>query len=274
MLNSKYVSIDFILDKLYRDFGFENINRYDVAEWLWEVIGLLGIAYTYEPKSVENITVSNWRFEIPVDFMDFGTTGGIRDRLTQCPLKYATDLFQTIDNFTSDTTTTRFEGPTVVVNPDGTNNPNDTVFVVINTALFNAQQYTYKPTNGFFYCGFKEGNVDITYNAFPIDENSMPKVPDEVKYIRAVCNFIAWKIAFKLKLRNQIAADDFNKIEIEYLHSAGAARTKAILPDIHLMESIKDMSMRLIPLYNQYRAGFRYLNEEERLRAIDRKSVV
>lgn len=267
MLNTKYVSIDYILDKLYRDYGFDNVNRYDVAEWLWEVIQLLGIAYTYEQKTKENITVSDWRFEIPVDYMDFGTTGGIRDRLTQCPLKYATDLFQTIDNFTSSTMTNRFEGPTVVVNPDGSSGDN-TVFVVVDTALFNAQQYTYKPSNGFFYCGFKEGNVDITYNAFPIDDNGFPKVPDDAKYIRACVGFIAWKIAFKLKLRNQIAADDVNKLEIEYLHSAGAARTKAILPDIHLMESIKNMQMRLIPLYNQYRAGFRYLNEEERLRAI------
>jgi hypothetical protein len=267
MISPNYVTIDYILETVRRNFGFDEVNRYDCAEWIWEVIGLLGISYAYDVKMKEDISFSNWRTEIPIDFIEFGTTGGLRDRLTQMPLKYACDLFQRINNFTSNETVTRFEGSTVYVNPDGTDGES-TALVVINTQLFNAEQFSYQPYNGWFYLGYKEGTIDISYSAFPMDENSMPKIPDDSKYIRAVVNYLAWRIAFKLKLKNQLASDDFNIIEKEYLHAAGAARTKALTPDIHLMESIKNMSMRLIPLYNQYRAGFRYLNEKERLRAI------
>jgi hypothetical protein len=266
MLNPNYISLDSILEKVKRDYGFIDVDRYETAERIWEVINYLGITYAYTRKALQSITVSSYRFPIPVDFFDFGSVGAIRECSSGITLTRATDIFQKINTgTTSDITTSVFEGPTVVVNADGTNGIS-TGFVQVTASSFPVQQLTFDMQDGWFYTGFEKGKVDMIYNAFPVSEDGTPKVPDDAKYVRAVVGYIGYMIAFKLYLRGEYDAERLNRIEKEYMFAAGAARTSALTPDVHMMETMLRMQQRLIPTYSEHASGFRSLGDQQLLK--------
>lgn len=272
MLNPGYITLDAILERVKLKFGFD-VDRYESAERIWDVINNLGIVYSFEIVPLKNVYFNDWRIQIPVNFLDFGFEGGMRDSHSGKMLTRSSDVFQIINQQPQqfDNLTTNFQGPTV--NMQYATTPftvlESTGMLVSNINLnFSDSQLTYDIRNGYFYMGYKSGYVDMIYKAFPVDENGMPKVPDDSKYIRAVVDYIGYMIAFKLKLINQISKDDLDRIERDYFHSAGAAKTKALTPDLAMMEQIRRFSQRLIPLYSQFSSGFRHMGDQEALKNI------
>ena len=75
-LNSKYRKIDEVIEQVHRDFGFTEINKSDCAEWIGEVIELIGELPQFIDKQTDGnvdlchldpIEVINGRAELPCD---------------------------------------------------------------------------------------------------------------------------------------------------------------------------------------------------------------
>jgi len=73
MLNGKYVSLESIVERVYRDTGFEiDIDWIDVAEWIGSVIDLINAPMQYIERITDDvdkpyIEIVNGRGELPCD---------------------------------------------------------------------------------------------------------------------------------------------------------------------------------------------------------------
>ena len=66
----KKVSIKRVLEKVYRDWGFNTeIIWSDVIEWASEAINILGVAPSYENKISKKLTLDNGRVALPCDVL-------------------------------------------------------------------------------------------------------------------------------------------------------------------------------------------------------------
>lgn len=275
MLSTGYITLDAVIERVKRKLGFsEAIDRYEVAEHIWDVTNYLGIVVAFDLKSILNIQFYNWRFKVPLDFVDFGSRGGIRDSLSRHSLTRSTDIFQKINNAPANLLSNIYEGPNITnvytTSPDGlitTDTQNEsTAFIETLKSNMMEAQLTYDIQGDYFYFGFEKGCLDMIYNAYPVDDDGMPKVNADAKYIRAVVDYIVYVIACRQKLRNLIAGDDLERLRVEYYHSAGAAKTKAHTPDLDQMEAIRKFSQRLIPRYDEHAFGFRHMGDQEHIR--------
>lgn len=56
--------------------------------------------------------------------------------------------------------------------------------------------------NGTIYTNFKEGVILLNYYTYPVDENGIPKIPDNPKYKLAIEHYLKWKILENLWINN------------------------------------------------------------------------
>lgn len=264
MLTSNYTTLDRILERVNSDYGFV-INRYDAAEWLWSIMGKLGIPAALESKYKDD-TIEDFRTPLPIDCYKLEN---IRDAKTGNLLDKSTDLFHRANKDyvgMSDTTVTYFEGPTVVIDARE-HDDQASVFVSTanNTSPVTMDRMTYQEYNGNIYYGYKHGDVQIHYKAFPVEDDGMPKIPDDPQYIDAVLLGILVKHLTRLQFKGQISMQVLDKYERDYAFAAGAAIGKSKMPDLDEMESIKKMMQRLIPIQSSHNSGFQWSNARERL---------
>ena len=74
-LTGKYVDISYIIERVYRDYGFDLEIKFDeVIEWVWDVISLVGAPQSYVDRVTDGstgmpqpIVIENHRGELPVD---------------------------------------------------------------------------------------------------------------------------------------------------------------------------------------------------------------
>ena len=268
MLTSNYTSINRIIENIYRDYGF-SINKSEAAEWIWEVVGLLGIPAALESKYVDT-SIVDYRSDLPVDCFKLEN---IKDVRTGNLLVKSTDVFhranKILDLGSSEGQITYLEGPTVVVDARV---HDDVASVFVSSSgsnTFNSMNtFTYQEYNGMIYYGYKEGDIQIHYKAFPVDDVGMPKIPDDIKYIRAVQLYLLVKIATRLNIKGQVTDRVLDKFERDYDFAIGAAQGSAKMPNMDEMESIKNMMNRLIPKFTEHSSGFAYLNSKESLKKI------
>lgn len=270
MLISGYTTLDEVLERLHRTYGF-NIDRYNAAEWVWDIIGLLNIPYALEDKFTDPaITFDEWQCLVPVDCYKIDY---IKDTTTGVTLIPSTDVFHRYNSSSnSDTTssgdTVYFEGPTVVVNAQGEiDTANTSVFMAQGKHSY-AQQMTYQELDGKLYFGFKTGSIIIAYKAFPVTDDGMPKIPIDPSYMRAVELHIACQFALGLNIKGMISDKLLEKLEQKLAFAKANVDGKSKMPDIATMEVIKNMQVRLIKQYNQFKNNFSYLNKMEELRKI------
>lgn len=269
MLKTGYTSLEEILERLHRNYGF-SIDKYNAAEWVWDVIGLLNIPYALEEKYSPELEITDWRVDIPVDCYNLQhvvdvATGRVLLKSSDVFHRYNVEKKHELD---ATSETIYFEGPTVVVDANNAIDEAETsVFLAHGLSTYN-KQMTYEEYNGKLYFGYDSGKVVLHYTAFPVTDEGLPKIPDDPHYIRAVETYIAKTYALGLKIKGQIARDDLERLEQKYAFAAASVKGKALMPDDATMENIKNMQTRLIKIYNQRTSGFKYTNQFESLRKI------
>jgi hypothetical protein len=79
-------------------------------------------------------------------------------------------------------------------------------------------------------------------------------------------SYVSMNMANRLLFKGKISDRLYDRIEGDYYFDAGAARNRMIQPDEAQLESIMRSQVRLMPSINRYKAGFKFLNSQERLR--------
>lgn len=235
-LNGRYIDITYIIERVYRDNGFDLEIKFDeLVEWIWDVISLIGAPQAYIDKVTdgsagmpEPIVIENYRGILPNDLHHIILA---RDFDTKMPMICKSS------SFVKDT----------------------------QQSFVRESQYSYVLNNNYIYTSFEKGEVELNYKAFPTNNLGMPMVPDDIKYVMATQAYIAERIGFRLWMQEKLSRDRYEKLESERLWYIGAAKTKAQMPSIDEMEMIKNRFLRLKVNTNFHDGSFTYSSEKERL---------
>jgi hypothetical protein len=240
MLSGKYTTISRVLENIIRDTGFtDEINFSDAIEWAYRAMQLIGAPQIYITKVTDGnldlehpnpIPVVNYRAELPCDL----------HRVIQIR------EFTTRRSMTNSSYNFLLSG-----NNDG-NNPNESLQYVIN--------------DSYIFTNFKDGEIELAYEAFPVDDEGYPSIPDDERYLKAIESYIIERIARRLWLQDKINDSKYKALEQDWLFYVRSARNRVNMPSIDEMESLKNQVLRLISSPNRHRNQFLQLSEGEQIR--------
>lgn len=115
---------------------------------------------------------------------------------------------------------------------------------------------TYKIQGNIIFTSIKEGTIEIAYNAFAIDSEGYPMIPDNSSFIRALELYIkkqCFTVLFDLGKINQAV---YHNVCQEYAWAVGQAQSDLIRPSIDQMQSITNSLNTLIWRTTEHNSGF------------------
>lgn len=240
MFNGRYVKIDSLIEKIYRDLRFSvDIDWVDILEWARECMELIGVpeallekitdgnAQLYHPCSID---IENYRGKLPTDVYQIISA---REKTTMQQMRRSTDAYH-MAYMGSDC-------------PD----------------LRCNSSYSYKVNNSYIFTNFETGCVELSYLSFATDERGFPLIPDNAKYKEAIKWFIAERIGFGLFLQGKIDPGVYNHILTEKAFYMGAATTSMHNPDYDKMNVWRNMFNRMIPDLMAEKAFYKYVGDQE-----------
>ncbi len=293
-LNGLYVKIDAIIEKVYMDYGFENDLQWtDALSWAADALDKIGAPRAFMAKITDGddsrghqapIVISNYRGDLPCDLLQIVQT---REYCSKIPMIYATDTFHSSCHISSspdlkcnsnkncvpkaiDEVPSTQTDDNTHCNPFFNFNPNPTSNTAYGANMpsvnseFYGKELTYTVNGGKIFTSFKEGQVEMSYYAYPTDERGFPMIPAHTKYQEAVKNYIAHRISKKLAISGKLNWNIAQDLEQEWLFYCASAANQARMPSLDQMESLKNQWLRSIPNINEHETSFRNQNEPER----------
>ena len=115
---------------------------------------------------------------------------------------------------------------------------------------------TYKIQGNVIFTSMKEGTIEIAYNAFDVDSEGYPLIPDNSAFIRALELYIkkqCFTVLFDLGQINQAV---YQNVRQEYAWAVGQAQSDLIRPTIDQMQAITNSLNTLIWRTTEHNNGF------------------
>lgn len=236
MVTGKYVSSNRVFDKAFRDHPFliDNLELSDSLEWMGDIIGLMGTNSMLD-KKICTIEIEDYKGKLPIDLV---TIDAVRydEGSSYVAMRYEGDAFGA------------------------------SMHCSTKTENFNcSSDVTYKLNNDFIFTSFEEGDIQIAYLAFPIDEQGFPLIPDDAAVIEAVTWYLAYKIAYRKFITNEMTERQFNYIEKQKDWYVGKAISRGKMLSKDQMETWKNMTLRLMPVVNAHASSFKNIGQQEGL---------
>lgn len=217
----RYISLRQILDNILdhpmlKDISFERVVNHTV-----HFMRIVGCPRMFEDKTAL-VEIENYRGMLPCNFNDIiqvRTHSNCGEKNYKV-FRYATDNFHM------------------------SNNKQDSF------------DLTYKIQGNVIFTSMKEGTIEIAYNAFAVDSEGYPLIPDNSTFIRALELYIkkqCFTVLFDLGKINQAV---YQNVCQEYAWAVGAAQNDLIRPTIDQMESITHMLNTLVWRVTEHKSGF------------------
>jgi len=291
-LSGKHVKLDTILEKVFRDYGFEtDLDWTDAIEWAAEALDLIGAPRVYTTLITDGddlkghpdpISIVDHRGNLPCNLHQIVQ---VRECGSKMPMIYATNTFHNsttgnsgtnvtcttnnCDNNTADVVPSTQLNDNQNCNPFFNFNPNPTANTPYGANLPTVggelqDNYTYTISGDKIFTSFKCGQVEMAYLAFPVDEKGLPMIPQETRFQNAVRDYIAHRLSMKLTIQGKFQPAMAEKLEQNWLFYCQSAANKSRMPSIDQMESLKNQWVRSIPNLNEHDTAFRFQNTEER----------
>lgn len=272
---TKYISSQEVVRNVFRNNQYSSLDLKwtDGIEWVAEALELIGAKLSYQPK-LAAITIENYRGELPCDLHDITQIAGLTPGCVQFQMKHSTDNFHPVfSDINCTTNTTNSVNYIAPITTDADGNPafnfNSGGSFTISKQLIGGTndcvEATYTLNDNFIFTSFKDTHkVLLAYDAFPIDAEGFPLIPDNIKFKRAIEAYITMKVDFILWRKGDIEEKIYKHAQEEWCWAVGAAQTAGVMPSVDVMESIKNMTLRLIPRINQHQYGFKLMNVQEK----------
>ena len=125
---------------------------------------------------------------------------------------------------------------------------------------------TYKIQGNVIFTSMKEGTIEIAYNAFAIDSEGYPLIPDNSAFIRALELYIkkqCFTVLFDLGQINQAV---YNNVCQEYAWAVGQAQSDLIRPTIDQMQAITNSLNTLVWRTTEHNNGFVNTGSAEKIK--------
>jgi hypothetical protein len=262
-VTGKFTTIYDIIERIRRD-GINDFTEEEAKEWIWEAISLGGVVNHFVHKTLA-LEVDNARVMLPYDLYDF-TSGGIREYYSKAPLIKDTNIYRNPDTVGEIDNTLKFSSEAEsIVFVDGEQLDGSTFLSAIPNYAYQKEELTYWIDNGFIFTGFKQGVIEISYKAFPIDNDYNPMIEDNMKVIRFVVAYIKKKVISRMFLRDEVNLQKKQMFDQEYSFAAASMKSDANIGNIEDLETLKSALLRLRRDPNMHRIGFRGFGYREGL---------
>lgn len=224
--NFQYINIREILSRLLRHPMLNDLSLEAAVQYMIDFLGIIGLPATYI-DIVEEVNIQEYRGLLPCNLISINQARW-KDRNVY--------LRSMTDNFNC------------------TNNPNE------------KQEATFKTQGRVIFTSFKEGTIEVSYKAIPVDNEGYPLLPDEPNFLRALELYIKKQWFTILFDMGKITPSVLQNTQQEYYVAAGACNNAFLVPSVSEMESIKGLMNQLIPRWNEFNHGFKNEGNREYLR--------
>lgn len=227
--NVNFVNIRTILDRLMRHPLLTDLSLEAVIQYCIDFIGAMGLPNIYIEK-IEDIEIRDYRGMLPCDLISINQVRTSRDGICMRSMT---------DNFNA--------------------NP-------INNGRLSRGENTFKTQGRIIYTSFKDGDIQISYKAIPVDEEGFPMIPDNSIFLKALELYIKkewFTIQFDL---GKISSAVLQNTQQSYAFVAGQCNSEFLLPSVSEMESITNILNQMIPRNSEFIRGFKNLGNREYLK--------
>lgn len=216
----KYISLKEILDNLLDHPMLREVSFERAVNYTQSFMRIVGCPKIFEEKTAI-IEIEDYRGVLPCDFNEIiqVRTHNTCDNNYKV-FRYSTDNFHMSDN------------------------------------KQDSFDLTYKIQGNVIFTSMKEGTIEIAYNAFAIDSEGYPLIPDNSAFIRALELYIkkqCFTVLFDLGQINQAV---YHNVCQEYAWAVGQAQSDLIRPTIDQMQAITNSLNTLIWRTTEHNNGF------------------
>lgn len=227
MYAGKVVSYRAIIDMLIRDFGFEaEVRDEECLEWIAGFMAHTNSSQVMK-SVIANIKIIDGRGDLPFDLHKINQTAQLVGVETleeadcgkgrMIPMRWSTDNFHK-----------RYH-----------NDRRDYTCASLST-------YTVGENN--IYTSFDKGFVSMSYDAIPTDEEGNPTVPAEQQWLEGATHYVAFKIAKRMWMKDQLSDKKFQHIERDRdWYFAQAVNHSKQWNGVDQAESVKNATVRTVP---------------------------
>lgn len=113
------------------------------------------------------------------------------------------------------------------------------------------------------HTSFKEGTLEISYMALPVDNFGYPTIPNIASYIRALELYIKKKWFTILFDLGKLNVSIYNNVKQEYAFAVGQAQNELTMPTLDEVEAFTNMWTSLLPRYSANKLGYSTLGSRE-----------
>jgi hypothetical protein len=275
--SSKHVSLGRIIENIYRESGYDQVDWESALEWTISIMKILGVNNMFVNKTTNGldnnfdpIEIINYRGVIPRDVIKINACRRIALNSDGYIYKFAamtesSDIF--FDSFVKPkNTSVQISNPyfpTYEIDDNG--NPIPIELTSTDNIFQNRDFFNYKIEGDIIFTNFESGYVEMSYKGISLDEQGLPNIPDDEKLIRAITWEIIWKLD-KLNWRKNPSPQNksiLNDSGQERDFAISSARNKARIPSIDEMEGLKRMWLRSIQNVNEHGTNFKTLGLPE-----------
>lgn len=217
----EYINIRELLSRVLRSRLLQEFTLEQAIQYTIDFIGIFGFPEIYEDKETE-IDICDYRGQLPCDLIEIIM---VKDCKTNLPLRSMTAAF----------------------NPGG--------------KYYNhlRQEPQFKTQNRVIITSFPEGKLIMAYKAIPVDDEGLPLLINNTKYLKALELYVKCQLFTLLFEEGKLTQQVLNHTEQEYSWAAGQLEEEFKTPSEAEMESITNM------LHTILRRDSDFINRYERM---------
>lgn len=227
--NINFISIRVILDRIMRHPLMTDLSLESAIQYCLDFIAAMGLPNIYIDK-IETVEIDNYRGLLPCDLISINQ---VRTKREGICMRSMTDNFN--------------------------GHP-------LHNDHRDRGENTFKTQGRIIYTSFKEGDIEISYKALPLDEEGYPLLPDNPIFLKTLELYIKkewFTILFDL---GKIQPAVLQNTQQEYAFKAGQCNSEFTLPSVSEMETITNILNQMIPRTNEFIRGFKNLGNREYLK--------
>lgn len=224
----EYINIRELLSRVLRNKLLQEFTLEEAIQYVLDFIGIFGFPKLYEDKEAD-IPICEYRGKLPCDLISIDM---VKDCKTNIPLRSMTGAF----------------------NPGGK----------YYHHLKHEPQF--KTQNRTIIVSFPEGMVHIAYKAIPVDDEGMPLLINNAKYLKALELYVKCQMFTALFEEGRITDKVLYHAEQEYGWAAGQLAEEFKTPSESEMESITNMLNQIIPRRDEFMHRYERLGNREFIR--------
>lgn len=221
----EYINIRELLSRVLRHKLLQEFTMEQAIQYTIDFIGIFGFPELYEDKQAE-IDICDYRGKLPCDLISIDM---VKDCKTNVPLRSMTAVF----------------------NPGG--------------KYYNHLKHEpqFKVQNRTIVVTFPEGRIIVAYKAIPVDEEGLPLLINNSKYLKALELYVKCQLFTMLFDEGKIAIQVLNHTEQEYAWAAGQLADEFKTPSVAEMQSITNMLHEILLRNDEFYNRFERLGNKE-----------